>query len=91
MDFIDRWGTIKAEIKRLESVCAQLKQRARKTMDAQGINSISGSKFRVIRKTQHTSRMVKKHIPQDVWDRYATITSSDNFYVKKKVKLIKKL
>ena len=84
MDFVDQWGTIKAEIKRLESICTQLKQKAVKIMNAQGINSISGSKYHITRKTQHTSRMVKKHVPQDVWDRYATITSSEYFYVKKK-------
>jgi len=84
-NFIDKWGEIKQQIKRLEQKCVVYKNRADKLMTEKGINTIHGDTFTIKKRQQISTRIKKADVPLHLWDQYSSVNSYSVFYVKKKL------
>lgn len=82
-NFIDKWGEIKQQIKRLEQKCTVYKNKADKLMTEKGINTIRGDVFTIKKRQQISTRIKKIDIPLHLWDQYSSVNSYCAFYVKK--------
>jgi hypothetical protein len=82
-NFIDKWGELKQQIKRLEQKCVVYKNRADKLMTEKDINTIRGDAFTIIKKPKISTRIKKTDIPLHLWDQYSSVNSYSAFYVKK--------
>ena len=45
------------------------------------VNSISNDRYKVSKKHISSTRLIKKNVPADIWNKYATITKYDSFYI----------
>ena len=81
--FIDDWAILKEEIKKLEARCKLYRKKAEKIMNQENMNTLYGNNYKVDRREKHISRITKANLPQDIWDQYSTISSSQCYYVKR--------
>ena len=80
-DILENWYHYKNEIKKLEKKCDKYKKLVSKYMVDKQVNSISNDKYKVSKKHISSTRLIKKNVPSDIWNKYATTTKYDSFYI----------
>jgi len=81
---LENWAQAKAEIAASEKKIMRYKRLAQKAMDARGQDQISSSEWTLNRRSQSRSTLVKKDVPQEVWDMYSRATSFSAYYLSQK-------
>ena len=77
------WYEMKQTISELTKKCEKQRKIAEKIMKDENINIIKQGGMKVERKIQQKTSVNKKNIPKEVWEKYATISRYDAFYMKK--------
>ena len=70
---INDWKNIKDEITRLQKQSDRYKSKVENIMEKTGKSYIKGTKYTIKKKYQQNNRMIKKNIPEDIWEKYSTI------------------
>ena len=89
MEDIDKllkiWFENKAEIKHLETRNEIIKKKLEKIMKEKSITHLTTNNYKVTKRTQETSRVLKNDLPSDLWEKYSTINrfSVVNIYKRK--------
>ena len=82
-ELINNWYELKKQIKLLEKKSNLYRKKIEKIMDQRDTNTLYSNKFRITRRTIHTSHLTKKNVPKDIWDEYSTTTTHKSYYMKK--------
>ena len=72
-ELLQRLGEIKTELSNLESQYAKLKKIAEGYMDREETDKLQSREF-VLTRTQQSRTSLKKDVPQEIKDKYCTVT-----------------
>ena len=81
-----KWNDAKNQISELEKKIEKYKKVMGKMMDNQEKNTISGEDFSLCRKTISSRTILKKNIPEHIWDTYSSPKEYKSYYLKKNKK-----
>tara|TARA_B100000401_G_C52704846_1_gene670935 strand:+ start:790 stop:1065 length:276 start_codon:yes stop_codon:yes gene_type:complete len=70
---INDWKDLKDKIASLQKQSDRYKYKIENIMEKTGKSIIKGTKYTVKKKYQQNNRMIKKNIPEDIWDKYSTV------------------
>lgn len=78
---LEKFYNYKQEIKKMEKECEKYKKIIKKRMKDENINTISRGIYTVKKRNMTSSRINKKDVPQDIWNKYSVITKYDALYI----------
>lgn len=70
---INDWKNVKDQISKLQKESDRYKSKIEDIMEKTGTSIIKGSKYTITKKYQQNNRMIKKDVPEDIWEKYCTI------------------
>ena len=70
---INDWKNIKDEIAKLQKESDRYKRKVENIMENTGKTILKGTKYTIKKRHQQNNRMIKKDVPEDIWDKYSTI------------------
>lgn len=78
------WYEIKKDIASLERKQQKYKQIITRYLDNQNSNTVSNSRYVLVRRYSTRETIKKSNVPPDVWRRYAERTRFPSFYISEK-------
>ena len=82
-DLLQKWADAKTEIAELEKNIEKYKRVVNRFMDQKGNNTITSSKFTLLRKEMSRSTMSKKNVPTEIWNKYSRPCTYKAYYISK--------
>ena len=70
---MNKWKDIKYQIQQLEKQSDKYKQLIESEMEKTGKKVIKGKKWTATKKYIQSHRLVKKDVPEHIWDKYNTV------------------
>ena len=70
---INKWKDIKDQIQQLEKQSDKIKRIIESEMEKHGKKKIKGKKWTATKRYVQSHRLIKKDVPEDIWDKYSTI------------------
>ena len=90
-NIFEKWNRAKIQISELETKIEKYKKKMGKMMDTTDKNTIKGTNFSLCRKKIVSQIVLKKNIPQNIWDSYSTPKEYKAFYLRKNKTKSKKM
>jgi hypothetical protein len=78
------WHNAKLQIDALEEKISKYRVAVAREMNKQDVNKFTVGNYTVSRRRTTKSHITKANVPVDIWNRYATSSSFDAFYLKRK-------
>ena len=82
-DILQSWFIAKKEISKYEAKIKIYKNQIDKTMNKYNRNTLNGSSFSVVKRTNTRESLNKKSIPLQLFKQYSTITQYNTFHISK--------
>ena len=82
-ELFEKWYDTKAQLSTLEKKCDVYKRTIARVLDARNTNAIRGRYFKVSKRTINKPQLLKKNVPRDIWQRYASNLQYDSYYISK--------
>lgn len=81
---IQKYDEVRATISEYEKKLQKYKERIEKYCKDKNIDNYENDTFTVKKQFQTRSVMTKKSVPEDIWEKYSTVSKIEFFTVKKK-------
>jgi hypothetical protein len=79
-----KWQKAKDEIKFFQEKCDKYREFIKNVMDKEDTNVLSRKDFVISRRHDSRRTLSKSNVPEDIWNRFSTVTYYDTYNLKKK-------
>jgi predicted translin family RNA/ssDNA-binding protein len=90
MEEIDRlvlkYEEVRQEIKNLEKKMDKYRNKINDELKRHGLDKYSNHEFQIQKYVTETNRILKKHVPEDIWKQYATPHTCEYLRITRKEK-----
>tara|TARA_B110000438_G_scaffold71675_1_gene71885 strand:+ start:581 stop:841 length:261 start_codon:yes stop_codon:yes gene_type:complete len=80
-DTLQKWYDKKEQIKKLTKDCERYKKRVDTYMKEHDLHTLDCMKHKVVKKKITSNRIIKKNIPENIWEKFSTETSYTSLYL----------